>query len=95
MNNIQTLQAIYGNDSQLVARVNFRRGSRLIKASGKKTQAQKIASTRESNPSQSHLLLHKRLRITPVVQAEKRLDPASIPWNKDMDDPCNLTFGED
>eukprot|EP00826_Nyctotherus_ovalis_P020930 TRINITY_DN16659_c0_g3_i3.p1 TRINITY_DN16659_c0_g3~~TRINITY_DN16659_c0_g3_i3.p1 ORF type:complete len:121 (+),score=0.02 TRINITY_DN16659_c0_g3_i3:173-535(+) len=58
-------------------------------------QGQKVASTRESNPNQSHLLLHKRFRAAPVVQTEKKLDPANIPWNKDTDDPCNLTFGED
>lgn len=102
-NSIQNVQSPNANDSnQLIAKVSFRRRSRLLKAGGRKTQGQKAVPTKESNPPQSHILIHRKIRIPPVAvqverlsKRERNVGPAILPWNKDTDDPCNLTFGED
>lgn len=95
---VQNLHPMGG--SEMKPKVNFRRRSRLLKASIKKAQCQKVQPPKEPNPSP--ILTHRRSKITPLpIQIERKekqqrdLSPFNIPWNKNTYSPCNLTFGED
>eukprot|EP00826_Nyctotherus_ovalis_P038310 TRINITY_DN3582_c0_g2_i2.p1 TRINITY_DN3582_c0_g2~~TRINITY_DN3582_c0_g2_i2.p1 ORF type:complete len:273 (+),score=79.76 TRINITY_DN3582_c0_g2_i2:263-1081(+) len=64
-NSIHNAHSPNANDSnQLIAKVNFRRRSRLLKATSRKTQAQKAAPAKESNLPQGHILIHRKIPVS-------------------------------
>jgi len=88
-NSIQTLKRIDGNnDNKQTPKANFRRRSRLLKANTKHP-----LPSRE--PTNTQPLFHKRLPITIQTERKHNFNPDDLPWNKDTDDPGNITFGED
>jgi len=94
-NSIQNLQAVNATESnKLLAKVNFRRRSRILKASTKKAQCQKATIIKEP------IHIHRRIKVPPVTvkinkQPKQEINSSNIPWSKDTEDACNLTFGED